>query len=264
MNSQNIKNKLLGLTLAVFLFLAGCQPAQTEQSEPEPESTPTTSESVPVESEPVEPIEVSADLILDPAITEDPDSLLVSQYLYEGLVRLDENGNVQPGLSESWVISDDQLDYIFELRPGLKFSDGTDITADIVVANFNRWFDPQNALHGDGNFPTWKKIFLAFNGERDSENRAVSQVDGVQKVDENTVIVHLNRLEPNLLNYLALPAFTILKTDALASGGYGAQGSEILSSGAYIVESWTDEGMNLIPNPNYWNPVEGEVKFIWK
>lgn len=261
MNSQNIKIKFLGITLVVFLFLAGCQPAQTEQ--PEPESTPTV-ESAPIESEPVEPIEVSADLILDPAITEDPDSLLVSQYLYEGLVRLDENGNVQPGLSESWVISDDQLDYIFELRPGLKFSDGTDITADIIVANFNRWFDPQNALHGDGNFPTWKKIFLAFNGERDSENRALSPVDGIQKVDENTVIIHLNRLEPNLLNYLALPAFTVLKTDALAAGGYGAQGSEIISSGAYIVESWTDEGMNLIPNPNYWSPVEGEVKFIWK
>ena len=261
MSSQNIKIKFLGIMLVVVLFLAACQPAETEQ--PEAESTPTA-ESVPVESKPVEPIEVSADLLLDPAVTEDPDSLLVSQYLYEGLVRLDENGSVQPGLSESWVISDDQLDYIFDLRPGIKFSDGTDITADIIVANFNRWYDPENALHGDGNFPTWKKIFLAFNGERDAEKRAISQVDGIQKVDENTIIIHLNRLEPNMLNYLALPAFSILKTEAIASGGYGAQGSEILSSGAYIVESWTNEGMNLVPNPNYWSPVEGEVKFIWK
>lgn len=153
---------------------------------------------------------VSRDILLDPAKTEDPDSLLVSHNLYEGLVTLDANGIVQPGIARSWVISDDELDYIFELRPNNVFSDGSSITIEAVEQNFESVVRPSKSLHGDGNYPTWLKLFLAFHGERDANKRPVSQVDGVQIVDRNTFIVHLNRPEPNLLNYLAEPAFAIL------------------------------------------------------
>lgn len=266
MNNKHISLKMLGVFVILLLGVMGCQPAATDQ--PQTDATPTTEVQTAQSENPTgeqnEPIKVNSALLLDPAVTEDPDSLLVSQYLYEGLVRLDENGEVQPGLAESWVLSDDQLDYIFELRPNLKFSNGSEITADIIVENFNRWFDPNSSLHADGNFPTWKKIFLGFNGERDAENRAVSQVDGVQKVDENTVIIHLNRLEPEMLNYLAQPAFAILDTTALATEGYGKQGSEIIASGQYMIGSWDDNGIKLVSNPNYWSPQAGEVNFIWK
>jgi peptide/nickel transport system substrate-binding protein len=140
---------------------------------------------------------------------------MVSRYVYECLVTLDAGGTPQPALAESWVVSEDQLDYIFKLRGNAAFSDGTTITPDIVVDNFNRWFDPQNSLHGNGNYAAWQKMFLGFLGEKGDDKRPVSTVDGIQKVDFNTVLIHLNRLEPNLLVYLADPAFAILKTDFL-------------------------------------------------
>ncbi|MBL8061710.1 MAG: hypothetical protein JNK32_01730, partial [Anaerolineales bacterium] len=108
-------------------------------------------------------------------------------------------------------------------------------------------------------------IFLGFNGERDAENRAVSPVDGVQKVDSNTFIVHLNRPVPELLEYLAQPAFAILAPFALQDSKYGTSGSLIIASGPYTVASWTDTGLTLSPNPAYWSPVElGDLSFIWK
>lgn len=45
--------------------------------------------------------------------------------VFEGLVRLDEGGHIQPLLAESWTISDDGLTYTFKLRQGVKFHDGT-------------------------------------------------------------------------------------------------------------------------------------------
>lgn len=262
-----MKNKIppfrtAGILLFLILTLTACQPAEpastdsTEPAQTEEAAAPTQAEQTNA---------INPGILLDPAKTEDPDSLLVSRYLYEGLVRLDENGEVQPGIARSWLVSDDTLDYIFEIRPDAKFSDGSPVTVDIITDNYNRWFDPQSPLHGDGNFPNWLNVFLAFNGERDADNRAVSPVDGVQKVDVNTFIVHLNRPVPELLQYLAQPAFAILNTAALEDSNYGTRESTIISSGPYMVSSWTDTGLTLSPNPGYWNPDDaGDLSFVWK
>ncbi|NWF65543.1 MAG: hypothetical protein HXY38_14700 [Chloroflexi bacterium] len=250
------------LTAALFL-LAACGPGQTPHASDATEAAPLPQAEATVQTETA--TVVSRDLLLDPAKTEDPDSLLISRSIYEGLVTLDADGNIQPGIAQSWTVSDDELDYIFEIRPDAFFNDGAPITVDEIENNFNRWFDPQHPLHGDGNYPSWLKLFLAFNGERDADDRSVSQIDGVQKVDINTFLIHLNRPDPQLLTYLADPAFAILKSDSLSNPAYGTRASTIIASGPYAVTSWTEEGLILSPNPQYWNPVDGEeIRFIFK
>ncbi len=267
----NMKNKIFSfhsfvLLLTSLLLLTACQPATetgTEEAQPT-EAAVATEEMPPVQVEAL-PTQISADIILDPALAQDADSLLVSQYLYEGLVSLGTDGEPRAALAESWVVSDDQLDYIFTLRPGAVFSDGTPITPDIVAENFNRWFDPQSPLRGSGDYATWGRIFLGFHGEKGPDDRAKSSVDGIQKVDVNTVLIHLNRPVPDLLKYLADPAFAILNPAALASGNYGGQDSTIISSGRYVVSSWTDAGLVLDPNPAYWgDKPAAPVNFTYK
>lgn len=255
------------LFFVVLMLLSACQPKATDTPVAE-EAPPTEAVNIatqpPVQEEAL-PMQISADLNLDPALAQDADSLMISQYLYEGLVRLGTDGEAHPALAESWVVSDDQLDYIFTLRSTAMFSDGTQITPDIVADNFNRWFDPQSPLRGSGDYATWGRIFLGFHGEKGPDNRAKSSVDGIQKVDINTVLIHLNRPVPDLLKYLADPAFAILNPAALASGAYGNQGSAIISSGPYVVSSWTETELVLGPNPNYWNTKPtGELKFTYK
>lgn len=255
------------LFFTVLILLSACQPQATETpiaEEVQPTEVVDVATQPPVQAEAL-PTQISADLNLDPALAQDADSLMISQYLYEGLVRLGTDGEAHPALAESWVISDDQLDYIFTLRSTAVFSDGTPITPDIIADNFNRWFDPQSPLRGSGDYAAWGRIFLGFHGEKGPDDRAKSSVDGIQKVDINTVLIHLNRPVPELLKYLADPAFAILNPAVLASGTYGKQDSTIISSGPYIVSSWTDAGLVLSPNPNYWDTKPtSELKFIYK
>ncbi|MCE7918433.1 MAG: hypothetical protein DCC59_12690 [Chloroflexi bacterium] len=265
MKKNAITHRILCYIIAAFLLPAGCAPKV------EPGGADSTESAAPVATaeatvQTTSATVVNRDLLLDPARTEDADSLLVGGYLYEGLVNTDDNGDIQPGIAFAWIVSDDELDYIFEIRQDARFSDGSPITVDAIAENFNRWFEPKHPLHEDGNFPAWKKYFLGFNGERDANNRAVSQIDGVQKVDVNTFIVHLNRPEAQLLNYLAEPSFAILSPAALADNpDYGARQSAIVSSGQYVVTSWTDEGMTLSPNPLYWGSAgDGDLNFIWR
>lgn len=244
------------LSTAVVLFLAGCQP-QISPTEQPTDILPTkpvaaaTETLVPAEN----PNTINQDILLDPALATDVDSLKINQYLYEGLVILDASGNVQPGLAESWVISDDTLDYVFTLRPNIAFSDGSPMTPDNIVDNVNRWFDPKSPLRGSGDYAAWKEVFSGFLGEKDTDGRALSPVDGVQKVDLTTVIIHLNRPVPELLTLLANPAFAILKPEALSDSTYGNSTSNIIASGPYQVSSWTNDSLVLSPNPAYWGEV---------
>lgn len=253
---------LIFLTIATLL-LAACGPETQTAASDSTEAAPLPQAEATVQT--VSATRINRDLLLDPARIQDADSWLISSYLYEGLVNVNADGEIQPGIAQSWTISDDGLAYIFEIRPNARFSDGSAITVDAIEENFNRWFEPQSPLHGDGNYPAWLARFLAFNGQRDDQDRNVSQVDGIQKVDVNTVIVHLNRAEPQLLNYLAEPAFAILNPAMLANPEYGTRSSTIISSGRYVVTAWTEEGLTLSPNPQYWNAAEGEkLNFVWK
>jgi ABC-type transport system substrate-binding protein len=261
MNPKATSFRPFVILLICSVLLAACQPANSAASE----AVSTDTAQAPAATQANDADAISKNILLDAALASDADSLKINQYLYEGLVRLDSSGKAEPALAESWVISDDQLDYIFKLRANAAFSDGTPITPDIVAANFNRWFDPQNPLHGTGDYAAWQKNFLGFHGEKDPDQRAKSTVDGIQKVDVNTVLIHLNRPVPELLTALADPAFAILSIDALTKGGYGKSGSTIISSGPYIVSSWTDAGLTLSPNPNYWDTKpQGDLKFTWK
>ncbi len=65
-----------------------------------------------------------------------PQALLVN--VYEGLVKLDQDGKIVPALATSWKVSDDHKTYTFELAPGAKFTNGAAFTADDAVFSINR------------------------------------------------------------------------------------------------------------------------------
>ena len=73
---------------------------------------------------------------------------LLMNNVYETLVKIGQNGEIEPLLAQSWTISDDLLTYDFELVPGVAFSDGRPFTAADVVASFDRtreWINPRGS-----------------------------------------------------------------------------------------------------------------------
>lgn len=206
---------------------------------------------------------VSADIRLDPATVSlgDEDSLTISGFIYEGLVGKASNGQIVSALAESWTMSEDQLDYIFVLRPDATFQDGTPVTADAVMANFNRWFDPDNSLHGDWAYEAWETYFLGFKGDLNSDDTPVSSFDGIEKVDDRTVLIHLNRIVPEFLEYIAKPSFSIINPDALATHGdaYGTSADSVSGTGPYAVSEWSTDKLVLEPYSDYWGTPQMET-----
>ena len=66
---------------------------------------------------------------LDPAFISDASDVQLLLQLYAGLTRIDEEGSVYASLADGWEISDEGRTYTFHLRDGLRFSDGTPLTA---------------------------------------------------------------------------------------------------------------------------------------
>lgn len=81
-----------------------------------------------------------------PAGSTEPASTIPMSHVYEGLLAWTEDGSVAPMLAEDLPrISEDGRTYTFTLREGIKFHDGTDLTAQTVVNSWNFLLDPANA-----------------------------------------------------------------------------------------------------------------------
>lgn len=235
-----MRNKKIVWLVIISLLVVACGSgtAPTEESNTGVEPVSTSEGSAGGDSA------SDANLVLDPANASGDNALAVVGYLYEGLVKVSE-GNVVPALAESYSASEDGLDYIFNLRPGVAFHDGSTLNADVVVLNFNRWFDPADANRGAGEYAAWLANFAGFKGELTEDGKPKSQYDGVEKVDELTVLVHLNTVDPDFLTKLANPAFSIVSANAFAQGDGG--------TGAYTFAS--SDGTNFILEPfaGYWD-----------
>jgi len=201
---------------------------------------------------------VSKNIVLDPANATDSDSLLVVRYIYEGLVSI-ENDAIAPTLAESWTVSDDGLDYIFTLRPNLTFHDGSPVNADAVIANFERWSDPENTTHGSGEFAAWVSLFGGFKGETDADGHPKSEFDGIEKVDDLTVLIHLNRSDDKFAAKLVNPAFSIVSPAALSADYFGTSLGKASGTGAHMLKSWTDTSLILEPFIIYWNGIPSDT-----
>ena len=95
---KKVLSCILAVLMAVLLF-AACAPEETTLTLP------------------VATIPASC----DPAISDTVAMSTVAANCFEGLVRIDEKGNVQPGAADHWSISDDGLTYTFLLRDGRKW-----------------------------------------------------------------------------------------------------------------------------------------------
>ncbi len=239
---KNARLLLSSLLMIAALLLAACGGGTATDTAAQPTDEPAT--------EPAPAPEGS--FVLDPANAAGENASAAVGYLYEGLVRIQEDIAVG-ALAASFTVSDDGLDYIFYLRPGVTFHDGSALNADVVAANFDRWFDPKDANRGSGDFSAWAENFGGFKGEVTDDGKAKSIYDGIEKVNDLTVLVHLNTQDADFLTKLSNPAFSIVSPKAFNGGDGG--------TGAYKFVSLSGSTATLEPFAGYWDasaiPAEG-------
>jgi peptide/nickel transport system substrate-binding protein len=179
---------------------------------------------------------------LDPAYVSDGESSKVIVNVCENLIRYREGTTeLEPQLAESWNISEDGLEYIFNLRKDVKFHDGSDFTADDVIWSIDRQLEGKR---------TADMPYAAFTFE---------QVKALEKVDDYTVKFVLKEPSTPFLANLAmsLAAPIVKKGDNISENPVG--------TGPFKFVSWKkDESITLEKFNEYWGEGAKVDKVIFK
>lgn len=165
--------------------------------------------------------------------------------LFEGLLAFNADGEPVPGIADSWAVSPDGLRYVFNLRPGLAWSDGTPLTPEHVAASFRRLLDPKTASPAAAQMYVLKNARAVNTGALPPAALGVSTAPG-------TVALDLEAPAPYLLSLLA-GAFAVAVPPAAAADPDGwTKGGALTGNGAFALESWTPQDrIVLTRNPRY-------------
>jgi peptide/nickel transport system substrate-binding protein len=189
---------------------------------------------------------------LDPALTSDGESFRVLQQVYEGLVDLEpgSTNELVGALAESWEGEADGTDYVFHLREGVTFHDGTPLTADAIVANFERWQNLPEEMQASAYY-----YDAVFDGFGDG-----NLMQSIEATDEMTVTITLREPNPNFLYGITLPCFGIVSPAVLestnANEASSTLGTDIVQAGTgpFILEDYIpDDSATLVRNDEYWD-----------
>lgn len=222
-----MKKKMLNcaITAAVLaLTLTGCgggqkstdAPASSEKTQTAASGEIKDSLTIALTNEPT---------TLDPQLAADSIGGMIILNLHDPLVRRDAEGNVVPGLADSWDVAEDGLSITFHLHEGVKFQDGSALTAEDVAFSLNRAIDkPQSELY-------------------------TSFMDSAEVVDENTVKVNLKYKELAALQYLTQTNSAIVSKAYVESVGDENYAAKPSGSGPYKLVEW-QKGSKIILESN--------------
>lgn len=184
---------------------------------------------------------------LDPQHVSAVNDFRILMNVYDGLVRYkDGTLEVEPALATDWTISEDGLEYTFNLREGVTFHDGSPLNAEAVKFSFERMINEDHPYH-TGTFP------LSFY---------FSAVASVEAVDDSTVRFTLNEPFAPFLSNLAYPAGLIVSKAAVEQHGEDFDRNPS-GTGAFKFAEWQSNTRVVIErNPDYWDgpaPLEAVV-----
>jgi ABC-type transport system substrate-binding protein len=180
---------------------------------------------------------------LDPAIGYDWQNWSMIKSIFDGLMDYAPGTTeLRPGLAERYDVSPDGLVYTFYLRPGVKFHNGREMTADDVKYSLDRMTNPATQSPGAGFFGSIAGFDAAGDGG----------LSGVEVVDPATVKITLSRPDATFLHVLALNFASVVPQEAVEEFGDDF-GKNPVGTGAYKLAEWT-LGQKLVfeKNPDYW------------
>ena len=194
---------------------------------------------------------------VDPALNSSVDGACLAVNMFEGLYTYDANGDLQPALAENTEVSEDGLTYTFTLRDGLKWSDGTDLTAKDFEYAWKRAAAPETGAD-------YGYMFDAIATTADGALDVTASEDG------KTLTVNLVAPCAYFLDLAAFPAYLpVPQAQVEAAEGWetnpGAWAAEagFVTNGAYTMTAWThEESIVLTKNDNYYRADEVTIPEI--
>lgn len=186
---------------------------------------------------------------IDPALNSAADSANMIMHAFETLLIVDKDNKIVPGQAESYEVSDDGLTYTFHLRDGLKWSDGTPLTANDFVFSWKRLSDPNVAA------PYGEDMLGYVKGYQEA---AAGNIDalGVSAPDDKTFVVELSVPCVYFIKIVTHATMVpVQKTSVEANGEqWSLKPETYISNGPLKMIEWVPGShVTFAKNDNYWN-----------
>ena len=253
----------LAMLLSVLALLAACvapaaQPAAAPAAEQPAAASGSSDQPGPDELDGTLVVGRGGDSVsLDDGTATDGESARVSNEVVEPLIRLEGTSTKPiPWLAESWETKDSQT-WIFHLRKGVKFHDGSPFNAEAVKWNMERWRDPDNKYRFGRTFEYYDTEF--------GKDLAIQEIT---VVDENTIQIKLSQPSGVLLAKLSLGfVFGMNSPKAVMEQGdkYGTAAGGVVGTGPFKFVEWVpDDHITLERNNEWWGPKPRLAKLIFR
>ena len=241
--TRNITAMILSV-LMLTAALGGCSGGKSAETSASPAATAAVS------AAPVQGGELTVGIAQDLDDSIDPHKMVsagtreVLFNVFEGLLKPDTKGEMQPAVASDCKISDTGDVFTFTLRDGVKFHNGNPVTTKDVVYSLKR----------AAGFDTGTPLITGFD-----------EIKSVEAPDDKTVVVTLNNAVAYWNELLAFPAFFPVREDVVADEGWCTDASTFVSNGAYKMTGWDHNSViTLTKNDHYWdaeNVTMQEIKF---
>ena len=203
---------------------------------------------------------------LDPQFAKDIEAQMIINNIFEGLVRLDSEGNVVSGIAEDWDISDDELTYTFHLKDNTEWFCPASIQnefgkeffehfSNITVTAHDFVFAFRRAVLPETQSANAYKLFPIKNAVQVNSGAYGPSLLGVTAVDDYTLKIELEEPVEDFLERLTESVFMPCNQDFFeaTNGRYGLSNRHILCNGPFYISSWNTETSLTIKNNKYYS-----------
>jgi oligopeptide transport system substrate-binding protein len=167
---------------------------------------------------------------LDPALIVDVTGGSLAAKLFNGLVRIGEDLNIQPDIAEKWSVSKDGLTYTFRLKVGVLFSNKREVNANDFKYSFMRLLAPDSKSPN-----TW--VFEKILGADDYMKGMVDDVKGLKVKDDHTLEIRLRKPFSPFLNLLTTTAAYVVPREEAERWGNDFSYHPV-GTGPFILREW--------------------------
>jgi len=178
---------------------------------------------------------------LDPALSTDVPTGEMVTLAFDGLTQFDPDGRLEPALADRWTASPDGRRYVFHLRAGVKFHNGTPLTAAAVRASFLRVLAP--GTRGGRPWP----LYPIAGAEEYAAGRAAG-VRGMTLRDDSGLAFTLTEPLAIFPKFLAMPVASVAPAPAPPE-----LGQRPIGTGPWRFVAWQhDDALTFARNADYW------------
>ena len=202
---------------------------------------------------------------LDPQYANDTNAMVVINNTFEGLVRLDADGDIIPGIAESWSISPDGKTYTFKLKEKTEWFCPTALKNEFGEEFYKRFssetvtahdfvFAFQRAVMPETGSPNAHRLFVIENAHEIFYNNYSENLLGATAPDDHTLIIKLTEKTDDFLERLTESVFMPCNEDFFnaMNGRYGLSHKHILCNGPFYISSWDSETSITVKRNSYY------------